>query len=72
MYVIPKTDFVVRDPITKRALPSTGAEVPANSYWQRRLRDGDVALGSVPAAEPAVPAKPAAPTSTLITGASEA
>jgi hypothetical protein len=33
---------MVRDPVTKMPLPADGAEVQENSFWIRRLRDGDV------------------------------
>lgn len=33
---------VVRMPVTAYALPEDGAEVEMNTYWHRRLRDGDV------------------------------
>ncbi len=32
----------VRDPLTKTPLPPEGAEVPKDTYWLRRLQDGDV------------------------------
>jgi hypothetical protein len=41
---------VIRDPHTRRHIPDEGAKVPRNSYWLRRLRDGDVVL-----VEPAPP-----------------
>lgn len=28
----------------RRVLPAEGAEVPAESYWLRRLADGDIEL----------------------------
>lgn len=34
--------LVVRMPVTGYALPEEGAEVEMNTYWHRRLRDGDV------------------------------
>lgn len=34
--------LLVRDPVSKRALPEEGREVPESSYWMRRLRAGDV------------------------------
>lgn len=40
--VKPAPGLVVRDPATRQALPAEGAEVPRNTYWMRRLRDGDV------------------------------
>jgi hypothetical protein len=36
--------LVVRDPVTREAIPAEGAEVPASTYWRRRLRDGDVIM----------------------------
>lgn len=36
---------VVRDPVSKKVILESGALVSdANSYWQRRLRDGDVLI----------------------------
>jgi len=35
-------DVVVRDPITREPLPSDGACKPLDTYWCRRLADGDV------------------------------
>lgn len=64
MYVIPKKGFVVRDLHTKRALPESGKEVGESLYWHRRLRDGDVVLGTVTAAalvDPEKSEKPTAP-----------
>lgn len=42
MFVKPKAGLIVRDPITKRPLLPEGREVPADGYWLRRLRSGDV------------------------------
>jgi hypothetical protein len=42
MRVKPAAGRNVRDPITKRHLPTDGADVPESTYWIRRLRDGDV------------------------------
>lgn len=45
--------LVIRDPHTKRPLPAEGARVPDNSFWNRRLADGDVVLiEDAPAAAP--------------------
>lgn len=41
-------DLIVRDPDKRRALPVDGAEVPNTTYWQRRLKDGDVIKTSRP------------------------
>jgi hypothetical protein len=42
MFVVPKPGLTVRDPITRQPLPAEGAEVPRDSYWIRRVTDGDV------------------------------
>lgn len=34
--------LIVRDPVTAQPLPEAGAEKPRNSYWLRRVADGDV------------------------------
>lgn len=54
------TRRIVRDPTNGQALPAAGTSVEWNTYWQRRLREGDVSLtdprkSEVPAAD-AVPA----------------
>lgn len=48
--VKPKDGLRVKDPATRRDLPAAGAEVELDTYWRRRLSDGDV-----------VEVKPAAP-----------
>ena len=53
MYVIPAAGLTVRDPISRKALPPEGREVPESSYWQKRLNAGDVVRGTPPAPEPA-------------------
>lgn len=35
-------DLVVVDPVTREQLPADGAEKPRDTYWLRRLREGDV------------------------------
>ena len=42
MFIKPKTGLMIRDPEMEDFLPSAGREVSKNSYWIRRLRDGDV------------------------------
>lgn len=42
MFVKPNNGLSVRDPVKGSPLPEGGAEVPDNTFWQRRLRDGDV------------------------------
>jgi len=57
MYVKPVKGREVRDPVTQRAVPPEGREVPDIAFWQRRLRDGDVKLSDPP--KPADKASPA-------------
>lgn len=43
MFVKPKPGLKVREPNPPYAhIPEEGKEVPADSYWMRRVRDGDV------------------------------
>jgi len=42
MFVKPTTGRAVRDPVKGTLLPVEGAEVPESTFWNRRLRDGDV------------------------------
>lgn len=35
---------IIRDPITRQPLPAEGRDVPDNSFWRRRLADGEVVL----------------------------
>ncbi|TPG62555.1 DUF2635 domain-containing protein [Ewingella americana] len=42
MFVKPTTGRTVRDPVKGTLLPEEGAEVPESTFWNRRLRDGDV------------------------------
>ena len=42
MHVKPVAGRTVRDPVKGTFLPESGAEVPDNSFWRRRLNDGDV------------------------------
>lgn len=50
IYVIPRREIVL-DPRTKKPLPKEGARVPRTTYWLRRLRDEDVAVGEPTKAE---------------------
>ena len=47
-FLIPAPGRVVRSPGTGLPLPSEGADVEFNTYWQRRLNDGDVVEGRRP------------------------
>ncbi|NIG74035.1 DUF2635 domain-containing protein [Klebsiella sp. Ap-873] len=44
MFVKPKDGVSVRDPVKGSPLPQYGAEVPDNTFWRRRLSDGDVSI----------------------------
>lgn len=46
MFVKPKPGVRVRDPKNRGHLPESGADVPEDQYWLRRLADGDVTLSS--------------------------
>lgn len=46
IHVVPKPGLNVRDPENGHPLPPEGADKPRNSYWLRRLQDGDVTLGT--------------------------
>lgn len=52
--------LIVRDPISKQALPAAGRWVSAHTmYWRRRVLCGDVVVASPPQADSAPEAKPA-------------
>lgn len=42
MYVTPAKGRKVPDPLRGDLLPEKGRNVEKNSYWLRRLKDGDV------------------------------
>ncbi len=47
MFVKPRPGVKVRDPHSKLHIPEGGLEVPdTDTYWARRLRDGDVVRAS--------------------------
>lgn len=53
MIIRPREGLKVRDPVSRRHIPESGIEVPdTDTYWTRRLMDGDVVLVT-----PAVPAE---------------
>ena len=50
MKVKPAPGLVVRDPMSKQALPAEGGEVGDTNFWRRRLACGDVvAIKEAPA-----------------------
>jgi hypothetical protein len=62
LVVQPAPGRLVRDPITRVALPAEAPSiVPRSTYWLRRLADGDVVL--VTASPPAAALAAAAPAS---------
>jgi hypothetical protein len=55
MFVKPAPGKRVRDPHSKQHIPETGVEISStDTYWARRLADGDV-VEVKPAAKPASP-----------------
>lgn len=61
MLVKPADGRLVRCPVRGTVLPESGEDVPENTFWTRRLRDGDVVrvkdsqkpVTAAPAAAPA-------------------
>lgn len=47
-FLIPVGDGLVRDPISKVPLPESGALMPLTTYWKRRLKFGEVVIGTPP------------------------
>lgn len=47
MFVKPKAGLVLRRPDSGAVLSAEGARVPKNSFWMRRLADGDVVESEV-------------------------
>jgi len=41
LYITPRQGITLRRLSDRRVIPTTGAWVPDNQYWRRRLRDGD-------------------------------
>jgi hypothetical protein len=48
IFVKPEPGRIVRDPITMQPLPGDGDEKPRDTYWLRRLADGDVTEAAPP------------------------
>ena len=51
IFVVPAAGLRVVDPVTRQPLPPEGAEVEHSLHWLRRLREGDVTLGTAPKAK---------------------
>lgn len=59
MKIKPAPGRAVRDPNTFELLPDAGREVKdSDTFWRRRLRDGDVVRMDAPPAAPPVKAPP--------------
>lgn len=57
MFVKPKAGVKVRRPVAPFThVPDEGMEVPEESYWIRRVQDGDLELAAPPA--PSAPIVP--------------
>lgn len=37
-----RSNYIIRDPLTRVPLPHGGKNVPNNSFWRRRIKAGDV------------------------------
>lgn len=48
IFIRPAPGKVVRDPVTKRALPAEGVSVVPSIFWNRRIKDGSVVVGKKP------------------------
>lgn len=48
IYVVPATGLTVINPANGQPLPPEGAEVVRDTYWIRRIDDGDVSVGAAP------------------------
>ncbi|MGC6386572.1 DUF2635 domain-containing protein [Ewingella sp. S1.OA.A_B6] len=58
MFLKPTAGRTVRDPVKGTLLPEEGAEVQKSTFWDRRLRDGDVVnADAMPQGKPVSPAK---------------
>lgn len=49
-HLVPRAGLLVRHPDTRRPLPPEGEAVELNSYWHRRIADGDVQVQAPPRA----------------------
>jgi hypothetical protein len=45
-FLIPASGLNVRNPQDMAILPEAGAVMPLTSYWKRRIKTGDVVVGS--------------------------
>ena len=47
-FIKPAKGLLIRDPQTREQLPAEGKEVVMNTYWMRRINDGDVVIAKAP------------------------
>lgn len=45
--IIPRKGIVLKDPETRRPIPEEGIMVHLNTFWMRRLADGDVTKAEI-------------------------
>lgn len=68
LYVKPvNAGALLRDPVTKRVLPSEGGFVQPTAFWRRRVRNGDVVLADPPKSAARVAPERAAPVAPIQT-----
>jgi len=48
MFVRPAPGVRVRNPQNRQHIPESGAHVPRDQFWMRRLADGDVLIADEP------------------------
>jgi hypothetical protein len=49
MWVKPRVGLKIRDPLTQRHVPDCGIAVEDNTFWRRRMQEGDVSVtNSIP------------------------
>ena len=48
LHIVPiNPEIIVRDPETTVRVPIEGRNVPDNSYWRRRLKEGSIKLSDL-------------------------
>lgn len=62
MFLKPQAGLIVRDPVTKQALPEDGKRVQPSSFWLRRIAEGSVVEVTQPEVTPPQPIVDVEPT----------
>jgi hypothetical protein len=44
IFIIPRKDMKIADPVANDFLPAEGREVENSTYWSRRIQDEDVVV----------------------------